>query len=680
VKLLFFLVLTASAAGAQFASAGAWSTAALAGAPATRSQECSKPRISNVRVTSTATAITVTWNTATAASTQISYGYLLPSAAAIGSSGLLSSVTDNTSGVTSHSVVLSGLWPSTGYSGSVISESVNGAGLCGSQYRSFGGTGDTNSWSVMTSAAPAGTAAFEMRIDGPLHVAQGFGVWLAVAAFTTQGTIPNSTLKTVVTGLPSNVSLQWYIPSGANSQTTTTVTNDTLNWYQIDSAANGNSGNQEFNLVTNSGGTTAPGVYTLTFTTSGSGVSTAVKTYSLTVDAHPFSNTAFPSGTPSSYPAIPCLMPTSTTMTGGPCASDWTSNMWTYGAFNSRQDEDLGTDPSPYGRTTSPPISGCVAGVRCIAPNHTANLCVVSGAIQKCSWYYDGMHVYQAIATRTREQSLWQQAINNVKQVYLPYVTNAGQVYTFFPEGIYEDWSRTNDPADKTALDTLASRPTNYSGATDVLVQYLQRENAYTAKTFFYDQLVGSSPTIPGMTSAQSLNYWIDHVLGHMDQICWSRNAQYWQTFIVGLQANALLRILDGGHADARILPAVKACADYLWTNSWNAISDDQNAFAYSNFHIQTNCGKANCGISPNGILNLLVAPMYARIFKETGLTQYQTEGDTIWQCGVQFCDVSGGAENSIGNGNGPSGGESGKAFSENYYWSSNYVTWRSHQ
>jgi hypothetical protein len=75
--------------------------------------------------------------------------------------------------------------------------------------------------------------------------------------------------------------------------------------------------------------------------------------------------------------------------------------------------------------------------------------------------------------------------------------------------------------------------------------------------------------------------------------------------------------------------------------------------------------------------LNNLISPMYAWLYHKTGLSQYQTEGDEIWQHGILYDGAAGGAFNQIGAGNGPTAGNSGKVFSEGYYWSFDYVKWR---
>jgi hypothetical protein len=89
--------------------------------------------------------------------------------------------------------------------------------------------------------------------------------------------------------------------------------------------------------------------------------------------------------------------------------------------------------------------------------------------------------------------------------------------------------------------------------------------------------------------------------------------------------------------------------------------------FAYNNFLLRSNCcvnSKNRSVASDLSSLNLLIAPIYAWLYQQTGQKQYQLEGDTIWNAGVT----------------GPPGsgiGWSGKNFSQQYRWSFDYVKWR---
>jgi len=67
-------------------------------------------------------------------------------------------------------------------------------------------------------------------------------------------------------------------------------------------------------------------------------------------------------------------------------------------------------------------------------------------------------------------------------------------------------------------------------------------------------------------------------------------------------------------------------------------------------------------GARPAPALNLLVAPLYAWAFKQTGEMDYINIGDKLWEAGVATTNI----------------GWNTKTYNQNYRWSFNYVTWRS--
>jgi hypothetical protein len=594
---------------------------------------CVQPVISNVVATpnGSGTQETISWTTSVAADSLVVFG--------INNAGNLTSITD-TGGVTSHSVPLSNLLPNTQYGYGIRSRAISGGTPCGSAFYGF----VDNTQQFTTAAAPAGTADYYMVPDvSPKFVTQGFGVYLGLRAGNLVGTVPNNTVTVRVTGLPNFVSLTWtdqQILGIAGTVSTTTVANDTLKWFQL--------ANTELRILTNQGGTTTPGAYTLTFTASGTGVPTHTATMPLTVDAAstPF-GIAFPFGTPSSFPAIPDL-------------ATYKSTATTYGPIHCAQDLDV----SP----------------RTIRPNDNANLTPVGPAIQKGSWYYDGVRVYWNVQALTNDGNNYEQCRANVRAVYRDgyVIPNNGaiQVFTMFPEGSYKDYVAQNDAASLNALNLMDAHTYAPGNEVQVSVRYLQREVAYSLKNDIFATAANQNNVRFAHPTSFWLQFHLDHVLGHVDQICRSQNADYWETFMTGLEADALIDYYEKVSQDARIPSAIKCLADYIFTNAWNTISDDQGAFQYDIWRGATNFGIANGGASSMVPLNLLIAPMYGWLFAKTGLTQYQTEGDTIWDHGVLLDGAAGGIANQLNQAY--PGGNSGKLFSQQYYWGPKYVNYRS--
>ena len=93
--------------------------------------------------------------------------------------------------------------------------------------------------------------------------------------------------------------------------------------------------------------------------------------------------------------------------------------------------------------------------------------------------------------------------------------------------------------------------------------------------------------------------------------------------FTTGLLMDALTRYYDMFEADARILPAVKRAADYLWANDW---IPSAAAFRY----IERQCpSEGGPGAAPD--LNNLIVNGYAWVYRQTGDVTYKERADAIF-------------------------------------------------
>jgi len=93
--------------------------------------------------------------------------------------------------------------------------------------------------------------------------------------------------------------------------------------------------------------------------------------------------------------------------------------------------------------------------------------------------------------------------------------------------------------------------------------------------------------------------------------------------FTTGLLMDALTRYYELFEADARILPAVKRAADYLWANDW---IPSAAAFRY----IERQCpSEGGPGAAPD--LNNLIVNGYAWVYKQTGDITYKQRADAIF-------------------------------------------------
>src|SRR5262249_52104064 len=131
----------------------------------------------------------------------------------------------------------------------------------------------------------------------------------------------------------------------------------------------------------------------------------------------------------------------------------------------------------------------------------------------------------------------------------------------------------------------------------------------------------------------------------------------YIQPFMVGLTAEALIQHYETQTPqDARIPAAIKLAMDWLWANAW--VAADQG-FWYDNWVSDpTQPFPPNPG-APD--LNLLIAPAFAWLYKQTGDTTYRDRAASLFAGGVTrgcaSCD--------------------GKHFNQAYRWSFDYMKWR---
>jgi hypothetical protein len=601
---------------------------------------CKKPTITVPIATpdSTGQQATITWTTDVAADSLVGYGR--PNA------GTLTPITD-LNGVTSHSVTLTGLMPTGVYNWGIRSRAIDGGKTCGDNYYTFyNGPGGTY---FTTAAPPGGPFDYMILPVGGHHVTQGFGMYYGIEFATLAGTYPGK-MTLLLTGLPPFTTVRWtdaqVIGGDPDVLSTTTVPYDTVLLHDLGPGPL--VGAKEPYVLTNVGGTTPPGNYTIAMTMSGSGLPTHSATWALIVDpvSAPFSGVAFPFGTPSSYPVIPNL-------------STYMSSASTYGISNCAQDENT---------------------TRTIRPNDPTKLTPVGASTTYDSWFYDGVLVYYNVQSLVNDGNNWAQCRENVAQVYRDNYALKNRIweYMMFTEGYYVDYfsePNTGTDADLQLINKLDGEMLAPYHANMVDVTYLQRETAYALKNAIYASMLGqNNPRLFTNTTAFWRDYTLDHVLGHVDQICLSQNAQYFESFMAGLEAEALIQYYDLVGHDPRIPPAIKCLADYMYSSVYNTVTSDPGSFPYDKWRMLTNAGFGNHGGSCMINLNMLIVPMYAWVFNNTGLTAYQTEGDEIWNHGVLFDGCQGGLAANL---TGPSGNY-GKQFSQQYYWGPSYVAWRS--
>ena len=262
------------------------------------------------------------------------------------------------------------------------------------------------------------------------------------------------------------------------------------------------------------------------------------------------------------------------------------------------------------------------------------------------AWYYDGEWAFYQIADYTGDDS-WNAAAEHIENTYRKYVLdNNGQVpgYRVFPHGLYEDFIRTGDEESKRAVLLLATKSAFAHLGGGALFSR-SRETAYAMQAYMYAEKLG----VPSAKLPVALEF----ALGHMDQWFVSKTVTFMQPFMVGLTAHALIEY-DEMYGDERIQPLLEKAADWLWENAW--VEADESFYYQSDVPYDPNA-KPERG-SPD--LNMLIAPMYAWLFKQTQDVKYLGRGDAAFAGGVEGAYLTG-----------------GKQFTQSYRLSFNYVQWR---
>lgn len=292
------------------------------------------------------------------------------------------------------------------------------------------------------------------------------------------------------------------------------------------------------------------------------------------------------------------------------------------------------------------------------------NLKNMTGDTRLNETYYDGTWVFYRLKdyakTRVAKQK-WQKCADLAEAAYRDYyiVPNNGAIpgYWLFPYGLWEDYKRTKDLTSRTAIKLLGDNglycqdwaPLNLTEGYD-----FSREVAYCIGTSVVYEKAG----FPRKTKLEDS---VDQALGHLDQ--WfgdTPTATYIRPFMFALTAQGLIAWNDI-NPDARVLPAIKNAADKLWDTMW--LPADKT-FQYTNVDTTTldpgDPGYDSGGTEPAWDLNLLIAPVWGWLFKETKDLKYLIQGDLIWEGGV--------TEAFLGN---------GKQFNQNYQRSFDYLLYR---
>jgi len=281
---------------------------------------------------------------------------------------------------------------------------------------------------------------------------------------------------------------------------------------------------------------------------------------------------------------------------------------------------------------------------------HGKDLAAATGDPALAATYYDAIRVYQQLGELTGEDFSAEEAtaIKVYRDGYVLPNTGAIPGYWCFTDGLTNPALRTGDLESKRAVLLIASNapfhlsvPPNYPPLEWTQPSTASREVAYAIIDFLNAEKLGE-PRNPLLTR------YFEQALGHYDQWFVSQTTKNVPCFMTGLTATALIRYYEQVEKDKRILPALKAGADWLWANAWR---EDKRGFYYD-----TNT--AADGGAPD--LNMLMLPLYAWTWKNGGKPKYRLDrAQAIFDGGVAGAWL-----------NGP------KQFNQNYYRGPEALKW----
>lgn len=264
--------------------------------------------------------------------------------------------------------------------------------------------------------------------------------------------------------------------------------------------------------------------------------------------------------------------------------------------------------------------------------------------------YYDGTWVFFQIAEYTGN-FLWMKGVEAALKVYRDeYVLKwNGNIpgYYKFPHGLALSALHTSSLASREALISMArngafARPTDSLEATKPSTE--SREVAYLIMTALQAERLGEP------LNARYKD-WVEQSRGHVDQWFVLKTAPYVRPFMVSLTCQSQIEHAEKFPEDLpKVAALVKTCADGIWP-LW---LPDKGAFKYTDRDTLTG------GVEPAPDLNLLIAPLFAWLYYQTGDSEYLKRADLIFTGGVRQAYLA-----------------KGKHFNQNYRWAFKYLEWR---
>jgi hypothetical protein len=261
------------------------------------------------------------------------------------------------------------------------------------------------------------------------------------------------------------------------------------------------------------------------------------------------------------------------------------------------------------------------------------------GAQWDCEYgnYYDRALIYYAWWARTGTAEYWRRAnaqAYNYRTDYLESVNYGTSPHWSQLRGLERNYLLTGDVASRTAVVGVA---TNFVGLMGYIIGP-ERENRIQARvleSFLLAWRLGDT----SQDWAADVDEALTRILSTQ-----SPDGSYVSPLTCDASLNFMTGILDDVfisvyryyRKDARIPPAIKAAADYLWTNEW---VPSAQAFRYSGSDCEGQ------GLDPAPDLNLLIVDSFGFVYNQTGDATYRQKGELIFAGGVANAFVEGGKQ-----------------------------------
>ena len=299
------------------------------------------------------------------------------------------------------------------------------------------------------------------------------------------------------------------------------------------------------------------------------------------------------------------------------------------------------------------------------------------------AWYYDGMWGAYKLSDwvgSDTEKAKWRLCATYFREPYRDeYVLKYnGQIpgWRIFPRGLYEDYLRTGDVKSKDAVILMAKNAAyayrDVSPTASVWKPAYSREVAYNIDSYLLAHKLA-----PDDPAFQKDDPYINVALSHLDQwIAWLANSPRtttcpncgddgFQPFMVGLTIKSLYYVYQNIKDSTRdvdqtvvanIKEKVPRILDLMWDEAWGENHPEESGGAQAFYYGSTYRNYQN-----KEDLNLLIAPAYAFAWQLSGEDRFRTRADEIFASGVQKASID----------------YMGKIFSQNYFWSDDYVKMR---